>query len=100
MFSVGIIDPVKVTRTGVQNAASVASVLLTTEVAITDEPKPEGEGMPAMGGGMPGMGIHLCSVHTQADVTRAMGEVALRDKSRVPRRLGAGASATCKATKG
>ena len=47
---------------------------------------------------MPGTGIHHCSVHAQADVTRAtMGEVALLDKSRVPRRLGAGASATCKA---
>lgn len=60
MFSAGIIDPVKVTRTGIQNAASVASILLTTEVAITDEPKPEGEGMMSgMGGGMgmPGMGM-------------------------------------------
>lgn len=58
MFSAGIIDPVKVTRTGVQNAASVASVLLTTEVAITDIPEEKKSGpVPdtGMGGGMPRM---------------------------------------------
>ncbi len=56
MLAAGIIDPVKVTRSGVQNAASIAAILLTTEVAISDEPKPEkpmGGGMPSgMGGGM------------------------------------------------
>ncbi len=41
MFKVGIIDPVKVTRTGLQNAASAGAILLTTEVAITEEPKEE-----------------------------------------------------------
>ncbi len=53
MILAGIIDPVKVTRSGVQNAASAAAILLTTEVAIADEPKEEKEG-PAggMGGGM------------------------------------------------
>ncbi len=58
MFSAGIIDPVKVTRSGLQNAASIASVLLTTEVAITEEPKEEKEEMGGgmgMGGGMMGM---------------------------------------------
>ncbi len=50
MFVAGIIDPVKVTRTGLQNAASAAGILLTTEVAIAEEPK---EDKPApMGGGM------------------------------------------------
>ena len=39
MISAGIIDPVKVTRTSVQNAASAAAILLTTEVAIADEPE-------------------------------------------------------------
>lgn len=39
MIAAGIIDPVKVTRSGVQNAASAAAILLTTEVAIVDEPK-------------------------------------------------------------
>ena len=51
MLLVGIIDPVKVTRSGLQNAASAAAILLTTEVAITEEPKEEKQ----MGGGMPGM---------------------------------------------
>ncbi|GMQ95152.1 MAG: chaperonin GroEL [Patescibacteria group bacterium] len=60
MFTQGIIDPVKVTRSTVQYAASAAAVLLTTEVAITDEPKeekaPDMGAMGGMGGGMPGMG--------------------------------------------
>ncbi|MEK7180337.1 MAG: chaperonin GroEL [Patescibacteria group bacterium] len=53
MFKVGIIDPVKVTRTAVQNAASGAAILLTTEAAIADAPKEEKSGtpnMPDMGG--------------------------------------------------
>ena len=52
MIAAGIIDPVKVTRSGVQNATSAAAILLTTEVAITDEPKEEKGGNPGMGGGM------------------------------------------------
>ncbi|PIQ91880.1 MAG: chaperonin GroEL [Parcubacteria group bacterium CG11_big_fil_rev_8_21_14_0_20_39_22] len=57
MFKAGIIDPLKVTRSGVEYAASAAAILLTTEVAIADEPKKEdsGEGNAGMGGGMPGM---------------------------------------------
>ncbi|HMP67208.1 MAG TPA: chaperonin GroEL [Candidatus Paceibacterota bacterium] len=60
MFEAGIIDPVKVTRTGLQNAASAAATLLTTEVAIADKPEPKHEhnhdhgGMGGMGG-MSGM---------------------------------------------
>lgn len=54
MFEAGIVDPTKVTRSALQNAASVASMLLTTEAAVVDEPKPE-QPMPGMGGGMPGM---------------------------------------------
>lgn len=53
MFKAGIIDPVKVTRTAVENAASGAAILLTTEVAIADAPKEEKPGtpnMPDMGG--------------------------------------------------
>ena len=48
----GIIDPVKVTRTALQNAASAASILLTTEAAIADEPEPKKPHLPheAMGG--------------------------------------------------
>lgn len=51
----GIIDPTKVTRSALQNAVSVAGMLLTTEAVVTDLPKKE-EPMPPMGGGMGGMG--------------------------------------------
>lgn len=54
MYEAGIIDPVKVTRSGVENAASAAAVLLTTEAAVADEPE-EKKGAPQMGGGMDGM---------------------------------------------
>lgn len=50
MFKAGIIDPVKVTRSALQHAASAAAILLTTEVAIADEPKEEKGGEPQMGG--------------------------------------------------
>jgi chaperonin GroEL len=58
MFKEGIVDPVKVTKMALTNAASAAAILLTTEVVITDEPKKEkdDEGMSGMGGGMPPMG--------------------------------------------
>ncbi|MDB5074512.1 MAG: groL [Chloroflexi bacterium] len=53
MFKAGVIDPVKVTRSGLQNAASVATMLLTTETIITDLPeKDKAPSMPG-GGGMP-----------------------------------------------
>lgn len=55
MIEAGIVDPTKVTRTALQNAASVASMLLTTEAAVADEPKEDGSSMPPMGG-MGGMG--------------------------------------------
>ena len=56
MVKVGIIDPTKVTRSAIQNAISVSSVLLTTEVAVANEKEesPMGGGMPG-GMGMPGM---------------------------------------------
>jgi chaperonin GroEL len=59
MFQKGIIDPTKVVRTALQDAASIASLLITTEAMIADKPddKDSGPGgMPPMGGGMPGMG--------------------------------------------
>ncbi len=68
LVAAGIIDPAKVVRTALQNAASVAALLLTTEALITDIPKEEEDagpggpedpgmgGMGGMGGGMPGMG--------------------------------------------
>ena len=55
LIKAGVIDPKKVTRTALQNAASVASLLLTTECAIADKPEPKKD-MPAMPGGMDGMG--------------------------------------------
>ncbi len=58
MFEAGIIDPTKVTRLALENAASIAALLLTTECVIADEPEAEGApAMPAppMGGGMGGM---------------------------------------------
>ena len=56
MIKAGIIDPTKVTRYALQNAASVAALMLTTSVMITDIPEEKPE-MPAMppGGGMGGM---------------------------------------------
>ena len=54
MLEAGIIDPTKVTRVALENAASVAGMLLTTECVITEIPKAE-PAMPPMGGGMPGM---------------------------------------------
>jgi chaperonin GroEL len=57
MLAAGIIDPKKVTRIALENAASVAGMILTTECALIDIPEENegGSGMPGMGGGMPGM---------------------------------------------
>ena len=52
MFAAGIIDPTKVTRLALENAASISGLLLTTEAVVADQPEPEPP-MPA-GGGMPG----------------------------------------------
>ncbi len=56
MIKAGIVDPCKVTRSALQNAASIASMILTTEAVVADKPaeKPA-PSAPAMGGGMPGM---------------------------------------------
>jgi len=59
LLKAGVIDPTKVTRVALENAASIASMLLTTEAIIVDKPQeeaPHAGGMPGgMGGGMPGM---------------------------------------------
>ncbi len=55
MFEAGIIDPLKVERVALQNATSVASLLLTTEATVSDIPEEKAPEMPPMGGGMPGM---------------------------------------------
>ncbi|MEE9371013.1 MAG: TCP-1/cpn60 chaperonin family protein, partial [Sedimentisphaerales bacterium] len=61
LLETGVIDPAKVTRIAVENAASIAGLLLTTDCLITEKPKEKEEmpgGMPpgGMGGGMGGMG--------------------------------------------
>jgi chaperonin GroEL len=55
MIKAGIIDPLKVVRTAVQNAISIAAMILTTEALVTDLPEKKSD-MPAMPGGMGGMG--------------------------------------------
>ena len=56
LIKAGVIDPTKVTRTALENAASVAGLMLTTEAVVVDKPSKDGDddngGMP--GGGMPG----------------------------------------------
>jgi chaperonin GroEL len=51
LFAAGIIDPTKVVRTALQNAASIAGLLLTTDAAVTDAPEPKRGAGPPMGGG-------------------------------------------------
>ena len=57
LVKAGVIDPTKVTRTALQNAASIAGLLLTTEAVVVERPEESknGGGMPDMGGGMGGM---------------------------------------------
>jgi len=55
MIEAGIVDPTKVTRTALQNAASIASMVLTTESVVADQPEKPDPAAAAMGGGMPGM---------------------------------------------
>jgi len=56
MFKAGIIDPTKVVRTALQDAASVASLIITTEAIITEKPADKADAHPSHGGGMGGMG--------------------------------------------
>jgi chaperonin GroEL len=56
MLDMGILDPTKVTRLALQNSASVAGLLLTTEVMIAEAPKEEAEHAHGAPGGMGGMG--------------------------------------------
>jgi chaperonin GroEL len=55
MIAAGILDPTKVTRLALENASSIASLLLTTECVIADMPEDKASSMPPMGGGMGGM---------------------------------------------
>ena len=55
MIKAGIVDPAKVTRSALQNAASIAAMVLTTETLVADKPEPTPPAPPAGMGGMPGM---------------------------------------------
>ena len=55
MVEMGVLDPTKVTRTALQNAASIAGLMITTEAMVAELPKKEEPAMPG-GGGMGGMG--------------------------------------------
>ena len=55
MVAMGILDPTKVTRTALQNAASIAGLMITTEAMVAEQPKKDEPAMPG-GGGMGGMG--------------------------------------------
>ena len=57
LMEAGIVDPTKVTRSALQNAASIASLLLTTEASVTEKPEEKPSHPPGggMGGGVPGM---------------------------------------------
>jgi chaperonin GroEL len=55
MFKAGIIDPTKVVRTALQDAASIAGLLITTEAMVAEKPEKKAPAMPG-GGGMGGMG--------------------------------------------
>ncbi len=59
LVAAGVIDPAKVTRTALQNAASIAGLMLTTEAMIADAPEEKGEGGGMPGGGMGGMGMGM-----------------------------------------
>ena len=55
MIAAGIVDPTKVTRSALENAASVASMVLTTESLVADEPEEPAPAAPGAAGGMGGM---------------------------------------------
>jgi chaperonin GroEL len=59
LVEAGVVDPTKVTRTALQNAASVAGLLLTTDAAVAELPKKEAAGPAGMPGGMGGMGMDM-----------------------------------------
>ena len=55
MIEAGIVDPTKVTRSALQNAASIAAMVLTTETLVADKPEEKSAMPPMPAGGMPGM---------------------------------------------
>jgi chaperonin GroEL len=59
LVEAGVVDPTKVTRTALQNAASVAGLLLTTDAAVAELPKEDSPMSGGMPGGMGGMGMDM-----------------------------------------
>jgi len=59
MMAAGIVDPAKVARSAIQNAASISALFLTTEAVVTDLPEKDGGGGGMPGGGMPGGGMGM-----------------------------------------
>ena len=57
MFEAGIVDPKMVTRSALQNAASIAAIMLTTEAIVAELPEEKKDAAAGMGGGMGGMGM-------------------------------------------
>ena len=57
MIAKGIIDPAKVTRSALQNAASIAGLFLTTEAVVAEKPEKSAPAMPGGDGGMGGMDV-------------------------------------------
>jgi len=57
MVAAGIVDPLKVVRTALENAASIAATFLTTEAVVVDKPEKKDDMGGGMGGGMGGMGM-------------------------------------------
>jgi chaperonin GroEL len=55
LYEAGVIDPTKVARVALENAASIAAMVLTTDCVVVDEPEEEKAAAAGMGGGMPGM---------------------------------------------
>lgn len=81
LVTAGVIDPTKVTRTALQNAASIAGLLLTTECVVVEHPE-ENEG--GGGGGMPGgMGGMYCAAPHSSARRSSKGSAALPSPSRI-----------------
>ena len=74
MMEMGVLDPTKVTRTALQNASSVAGLMLTTECMVADLPEDKGPSMPPGGGGMGGMGGHGLLIPSPSLLRRSPAE--------------------------
>ena len=90
MLKRGIVDPAKVTRSAVENAASIGGMVLTTEVMVTDKPEPK-PAMPAMPPGRNGRLLGSAPAATREARPETAGPFLLAGQSRcAPVRLGSG----------